>query len=60
MYGVYPFTARNFDLIIDTSRNDAQSVAITVFDNYKKWLESETWAQVHTGVPLGYSFKNQY
>lgn len=60
MYGVDPFNLGNFDLVIDTSRNDAQSVAITVFDNYKKWLESEAWSQVKTGVPLGYSFKNQY
>ncbi len=60
MYGVDPFNTGHFDLIIDTSRNDPQSVAISVFDNYRKWLESETWTQVKTGVPLGYSFKNQY
>lgn len=60
MYGVDPFNTGHFDLIVDTSRNDPQSVAINVFDNYKKWLESETWTQVKTGVPLGYSFKNQY
>lgn len=60
MYGVDPFNTSNFDLIVDTSRNDPQSVAINVFDYYKQWLESETWTQVKTGVPLGYSFKNQY
>lgn len=60
MYGVDPFNLGHFDLVIDTSRNDPQSVAITVFDNYRKWLESDTWTQVKTGVPLGYSFKNQY
>lgn len=60
MYGVDPFNTGNFDLIVDTSRNDPQSVAISVFDNYRKWLESETWTQVKTGVPLGYSYKNQY
>lgn len=60
MYGVDPFNAEHFDLIVDTSRNDPQSVAINVFDYYKEWLESETWNQVKTGVPLGYSFKNQY
>lgn len=60
MYGVDPFNLEHFDLIVNTSRHDPQSVAITVFDNYKKWLESDTWAQVKTGVPLGYSFKNQY
>lgn len=60
LYGVDPFNTENFDLIINTSRNDPQSVAITVFDYYKKWLDSETWTQVRTGVPLGYSYKNQY
>lgn len=60
MYGVDPFNTRSFDLVIDTSRHDPQTVAITVFDNYKKWLESDTWTQVKTGVPFGYSFKNQY
>ncbi len=60
MYGVDPFNTGNFDLIIDTSRNDPQSVAINVFDYYKQWLESTTWTRVKTGVPLGYSFKNQY
>jgi cytidylate kinase len=60
LYGVDPFNTGHFDLIINTSRNDPQSVAITVFDHYKKWLDSETWTQVKTGVPLGYSYKNQY
>lgn len=60
VYGVDPFNKEHFDLIIDTSRNDPQSVAITIFDYYKKWLESDTWEQVHTGIPLGYSYKNQY
>lgn len=60
MYGVDPFNTGHFDLIVNTSRNDPQSVAITVFDNYRKWLESTTWTQVRSGVPLGYSFKNQY
>ncbi|MCA9360745.1 cytidylate kinase family protein [Candidatus Nomurabacteria bacterium] len=60
MYGVDPYNAEHFDLVINTSRHDPQSVAISVFDNYKKWLEAETWEPVHTGVPLGYSFKNSY
>jgi cytidylate kinase len=59
-YGVDPFNTGHFDLIINTSRNDPQSVAINVFDYYKQWLEAETWEQIRTGVPLGYSFKNQY
>ncbi len=60
LYGIDPYNTEHFDLVIDTSRHDPQSVAISVFDHYRQWLDSETWEPVHTGVPLGYSFKNQY
>jgi cytidylate kinase len=60
LYGIDPYSTRHFDLVIDTSRNDPQSVAITVFDIYREWLESETWTPRHSAVPLGFSFKNQY
>ncbi len=60
LYGIDPYNTEHFDLIIDTSRHDPQSVAISVFDHYRQWLDSETWEPVHTGVPLGYSYKNQY
>jgi CMP/dCMP kinase len=60
LYGIDPYNTEHFDLIIDTSRHDPQSVAISVFDNYRQWLDSETWEPVHTGVPLCYSYKNQY
>lgn len=60
LYGIDPYSTRHFDLVIDTSRHDPQSVAITVFDIYRQWLESETWEPQHSAVPLGYSFKNQY
>lgn len=60
LYGVDPFDTANFNLIIDTSRHSPQTVALTVFDNYKKWLKSDTWEQVISRVPLGYSFKNDY
>ncbi|MCA9363004.1 cytidylate kinase family protein [Candidatus Kaiserbacteria bacterium] len=60
LYGIDPYNREHFDLVINTSRNDAQSVAINVFDYYKQWLDAEVWEPVHTGVPLGYSFKNQY
>lgn len=60
LYGVDPYNTEHFDLVINTSRHDPQTVAITVFDHYKQWLDTETWDPVHTGVPLGYSFKNQY
>lgn len=58
LYGVNPYSNANFDLIINTSRHSPQTVALTVFDTYKKWLESDKWTQVVSEVPMGYSFKN--
>jgi len=58
LYGINPYSAKNFDLIINTSRHSPQTVALTVFDTYKKWLQSEEWEQVVSEVPMGYSFKN--
>ena len=58
LYGVNPYSNSNFDLIINTSRHSPQTVALTVFDTYKKWLESDEWTQVVSEVPMGYSFKN--
>jgi CMP/dCMP kinase len=60
MYGVDPYDTNHFDLVIDTSRQNPQSVAIAVFDTYKDWLESEVWEPRRNEVPLGYSYKNQY
>ncbi len=60
MYGVDPYNTQHFDLVINTSRHSPQTVALTVFDFYKKWLTSETWEPVHSEVPLGYSHKNSY
>ena len=58
MYGINPYNRRNFDLVINTSRHSPQTVALTVFDTYKKWLEAEEWEQVVSEVPMGYSYKN--
>ena len=58
LYGVNPYSNANFDLIINTSRHSPQTVALTVFDTYKKWLSSDEWTQVVSEVPMGYSFKN--
>jgi len=58
LYGVNPYSKANFDLIINTSRHSPQTVALTVFDTYKKWLGSDEWTQVVSEVPMGYSFKN--
>lgn len=60
LYGVDPYDKSHFDFIIDTSRQNPQSVAIAVFDAYREWLDTEVWEQRHNEVPLGYSFKNQY
>lgn len=60
MYGTDPYKAENFDLIINTSRHSPQTVALTVFDTYQKWLKSDEWEQVVSEVPIGYSMKNEY
>lgn len=60
LYGIDPYTHSNFDLIVDTSRHSPQTVALAVFDTYKKWLVSGSWKQVINRVPMGYSFKNNY
>tara|TARA_B100000508_G_scaffold31981_1_gene24565 strand:+ start:9930 stop:10562 length:633 start_codon:yes stop_codon:yes gene_type:complete len=60
LYGVDPYDKRHFDFIIDTSRQNPQSVAIAVFDAYREWLDTEEWTQKKNEVPLGYSYKNQY
>lgn len=60
LYGVDPYEKAHFDLVIDTSRHNPHSVAVTVFDHYKQWLETEFWEQKKSSIPLGFSFKNQY
>jgi len=60
LYGVDPYDKNHFDLIVNTSRNDPQSVAIAVYDAYKQWLDTEVWEQKLVSIPLGYSYKNQY
>ena len=57
LYNINPYAALNFDLIIDTSRHSPETVALTVFDTYSKWLKSDRWTQVVSRVPMGYSFK---
>jgi CMP/dCMP kinase len=57
LYGINPYSRGNFDLIVNTSRHSPQTVALTVFDTYKKWLEADEWKQVVSEVPIGYSFK---
>jgi cytidylate kinase len=58
IYGVDPFNPNNFDLVINTSRHSPQTVALTIFDTYKKWLNSDEWRPVYSAVPTGYSFED--
>ena len=60
LYHVDPYSLEHFDLVINTSRHSPQTVALTVFDTYRKWLMSEIWKQERSAIPLGFSFKNQY
>ncbi len=60
LYNVDPYNQAHFDLVIDTSRHSPQTVALTVFDVYRKWLKTSVWKQEFSTIPLGYSFKNQY
>ena len=58
LYGVDPYSLEHFDLIIDTARHSPQTVALTIFDTYKKWLNSSSWTRVMSKVPIGFSFKH--
>jgi cytidylate kinase len=60
LYGIDPYNAEHFDLVIDTSRHSPQTVALTVFDTYRRWLKTTTWKREKSAIPLGFSFKNQY
>lgn len=60
LYNVDPYNREHFDLIIDTARHSPQTVALTVFDTYRRWLKTETWKQELSAIPLGYSFKSDY
>lgn len=55
LYGVNPYSLDHFDLIIDTARHSPQTVALTIFDIYKKWLVSSSWKRVISRLPLGFS-----
>lgn len=58
LYGVNPYSVEHFDLIVDTARQNPQTVALTIFDTYKRWLTSSSWRQVISRVPLGFSVKH--
>lgn len=57
-YGINPYSIEHFDLVIDTARHSPQTVALTIFDNYNKWLKASSWKQVVSRVPMGFSFKH--
>jgi CMP/dCMP kinase len=58
LYGINPYSIEHFDLVIDTARHSPQTVALTIFDTYNKWLKSSSWKQVISRVPTGFSFKH--
>ena len=58
LYGINPYSIEHFDLVIDTAQHSPQTVALTIFDTYKKWLASPSWKQVISRVPFGFSFKH--
>lgn len=60
LYHIDPYDLSHFDFVIDTSRHSPQTVALAVFDTYKRWLQTEVWKQEKSAVPMGYSFKNEY
>jgi len=60
MYGIDPYNSEHFDLVIDTSRHTPQTVALAVYDSYRRWLKTDTWKKEHSAIPLGYSFKSPY
>ena len=60
LYGIDPYDTSHFDLVVDTSRHSPQTVALTIFDSYQKWLKSDSWQQVISRVPLGYVFEDQF
>lgn len=60
LYGVDPYDTNHFDFVLDTSRQNVQSVAIAIFDAYKEWLDTEVWEPRRHEVPLGFSLKNEY
>lgn len=60
LYGINPYDDKHYDLIINTSRHSPETVALTVYDTYRKWLASETWKPVYNAVPMGYSFDSKY
>jgi CMP/dCMP kinase len=55
LYGINPYSIEHFDLVIDTARHSPQSVALIIFDTYKRWLTASSWRQVISRLPMGFS-----
>jgi len=60
LYHIDPFNTTHFDLVVDTSRHSPETVALTIYDTYHSWLKTEAWTQIHSAIPIGYSFKSRY
>lgn len=40
LYDVNPYDETNYDLVVDTGKNDASAAAKLILDGYRKWLAS--------------------
>lgn len=57
LYGINPYHASHFDLIVDTASNNPMSVALKIFDTYKLWLRTDSWKRVIERPSVGQSLK---
>jgi len=55
MYHVDPYNLSHFDLVIDTSNQTPQTVALKVFEVYRRWLTAEIWKQERSSITTGHS-----
>lgn len=60
LYGVNPYDTSHYDLVINTARHSPQTVALHIFDMYKKWQLADSWVSKHTSVPMGYSYEDDF
>jgi len=42
-------------LVIDTSNQTPQTVALKVFEVYRRWLTAEIWKQERSSITTGHS-----
>lgn len=57
LYGINPYQASHFDLIINTAQNNPMSVALKIYDAYKEWLHTDRWKTRMERAPQQQSLK---